>query len=550
MPAIKSFIPLILISFLFIPAAFATVDSDRAEIFIAEGEALLELGEKEEANLLFRKALSVDPQNREAKAYLEESLPLDEQDISSSGAPADASNEIVSEPLIESPAVFEEEEIIREEEREYISAEDADVPLRPRLRLHYFYRRGLEAYESSNYREAIGYFEEALKIDPAYRRADYYRRESWNNIAMNEFNKDASKKAGEEIPEEKIYDAFARGKEYMRSGEYEAAITEFQKVLTVTPGHDGARELLGEARLKLEQKAFEEQVSLAERIMEEEEAVRGLTEAQEEIEAREIYEEGRQLYREEELEAAREKFVRSGRQRDRYRRSGHFIRRIDEEIEERKEFGEIKEEEAIRKYTLGPEDAVKVVVRNHPEFSFSATVEEGGELIIPLTNEIINAKGLTRDELAEEIRKKLIEYIDNPFVNVFITEYASKKFYVLQPQGGGAEYVMDKANMTLWDCMFRAGIPQLGSSAMRRVQVITPHKTHPTHRWINVYAMLYQGKMEDNIRIEPGTIIYYPMLVIDKFDEIIQAITRPISSLASLGSSYDQWDDFRKEYLK
>nr|HPJ71526.1 hypothetical protein [bacterium] len=169
---------------------------------------------------------------------------------------------------------------------------------------------------------------------------------------------------------------------------------------------------------------------------------------------------------------------------------------------------------------------------------------------IPLTNEIIMADGLTRDELAEELRRRLTSYIDNPFVKVFITLYGSKKFYVLQPQGGGAEYIMDKANMTLWDCMFRAGIPQLNQSAMRRIQVITPHRTHPTHRWINVYAMLYEGKMQDNIRIEPGTIIYYPMLVIDKFSQIVLKITQPISDLASLGDAYEDWDQFRKDYLR
>ena len=109
---------------------------------------------------------------------------------------------------------------------------------------------------------------------------------------------------------------------------------------------------------------------------------------------------------------------------------------------------------------------------------------------------------------------------------------------------------MEKASMTLWECMFRAGIPMLDQSAMRRVQVITPHKTHPTHRWINVYAMLYEGKMEDNIRIEPGTIIYYPMLAIDKFDQLLKHITKPVSTLSSFGSDYESWDAFRKEYLR
>jgi len=157
---------------------------------------------------------------------------------------------------------------------------------------------------------------------------------------------------------------------------------------------------------------------------------------------------------------------------------------------------------------------------------------------------------LTRDDLAETIRQYLTAYIDNPFVSVFITGYNSKKYYVLQPESGGSEFIMDKASMTLWDCMFRAGIPEQDAAALRRIQIITPHKTHPTHRWINVYAMLYEGKMEDNIRIEPGTIIYYPMLAIDKFDQLLKHITKPVQTLSNFGSDYESWDSFRKEYLR
>ena len=429
----------------------------------------------------------------------------------------------------------------------------AGVPQSPRLRLHYFYRRGLDAYESKSYREAIRDFEAVLKIDPHYRRADYYRRESWNNIAAGEV---ASKKAGGSgeavLSGPAVSSAYERGKKCLSSGAYEDAVREFQKVLTANPEHRKARELLAEARLKLEKVSFEEQLREARRIAEEEESLRRVAGEEESSDLREAYDEGRRLYNEGELKPARKKFTHIRRARDRYRRTRQYIHKIDTDVWEQKErVGAAETEDvAIRKYTLGPEDTVNIVVRNHPEFSFGAKVEEDGQLIIPLTNEIIMARGLTRDELAEVIRKKLTAYVDNPFVNVFITGYNSKKYYVLLPEGGGTEYPMDKANMTLWDCMFRAGIPELGTAAMRRVQVITPDLTHPTQRWINVYAMLYEGKMENNIRIEPGTIIYYPMLAVIKFDNLIKDITKPMKTLADFGDDWDDWDRFRKEHLK
>jgi len=507
---------------------------------VAEGELLLELGQAEEARKIFRDVLTLDPENAAARAYLEE----------------------IAEELALEPEIIEEMEE-GEEIREIAEAEEAeetmmaetgeeDIPSSPRRRIHYFYNRGLEAFEAGNYPEAIHSLEEVQKIDTSYRRADYYRREAWQRIAEDQWAREyMDELALARTMDEMSYDAYARGREFMRYGRYEAAIDEFQKVLDVDPEHQSARELMEEAQLNLEKKSFEEEVAAAELLVDDEIKIRAQAESEERMALRESYHEGERLFREGEFDSSRRKFAEIEEERGRHRRSSFYLRKIDRELWEEKEAERTDfEAEAIRKYTLGPDDVVRVVVRNHPEFDFTSSIEEGGELIIPLTNEIIQADGLTRDDLAETIRQYLTAYIDNPFVNIFITGYGSKKYYVLQPKGGGAEYIMDKASMTLWDVMFRAGIPQLDQAAMRRIQVITPHKTHPTHRWVNVYAMLYQGKMEDNIRIEPGTIIYYPMLAIDKFEMTMKAITRPLKAMVDFQSDYDEFDDWRKEHLK
>jgi len=511
------------------PAAGESIDK-----LLAEGALLLEMGQEGEAREVFEDVLVQDPDNEVARSYLAETA-------------SDPDSELIEEAADIEEA---EEEVIEEAAVEKVREEE--VPRSPRRQLHYFYRRGLDAFEAGDYPEAINAFEEVQKIDASYRRADYYRREAWERIAEDQWAREyMDELALSRSLDQMSYDAYARGREFMRYGKYEAALDEFQKVLDVDPDHKSARELMEEARLNLEKKSFEEEVAAAELLAAEEIRLRALAEDEERMALRETYHEGEQFFREREYDFSRRKFAEIEEQRGRHRRSSFYLRKIDRELWEQKEAERTDyEAEAIRKYTLGPEDSVRVVVRNHPEFDFSATIEEGGELIIPLTNEIFQVEGLTRDELAEAIRQYLTAYIDNPFVNVFITGYGSKKYYVLQPKGGGSEFVMDKATMTLWDVMFRAGIPQLDQAAMRRIQIITPHKTHPTHRWINVYAMLYQGKMEDNIRIEPGTIIYYPMLAIDKFEMTLTAITRPLKALVTFGEDYDEWDEFRKEHLR
>ena len=572
---------ILLVVFL-IPLHVIGVTDSSHDKLLAEGKTLLDLGQNEEARDIFQRVLIEDPQNAEALSYLQktggsEQSPLIPADDNEDGESIQQLEEVgvspgvnPTEPDDGSPLELErepepfkghedmvvpkpfEEQVSGEPQEEQVEPAGSDIPSSPRRRLQYFYRQGLDFYEEKNYAEAIRAFEEVQKLRTNYRRADYYRREAWNKMADREWAREQAEEAAlEQAMEKESYDAYGRGKEYMRYGKYEVAIKEFQKVLDQEPDHKGAQALREEARLKLEKTAFEDEVAAAEQLAREEEELRMLTEGEEEIAVREAYYEGEQLYKKKEFESSRRKFTEVQGKRDHYRRAGFYMRRIDKELWEKKEQEIVDfEGEAIRKYTLGPEDVVRVVIQNHPEFDFAAPVEESGELIIPLTNEIIQAAGSTRDELAEEIRQYLTAYIDNPFVSVFITGYNSKKYYVLLPDGGGSEYVMDKASMTLWEVMFRAGIPELDEAALRRIQVITPHKTHPTHRWINVYAMLYEGKMEDNIRIEPGTIIYYPMLAVLKFDQIVKTITKPMKSITTMTSNYEEWDDFRKEYLR
>jgi protein involved in polysaccharide export with SLBB domain len=626
----------VFIAVFLIPLAGFSITDTETNKLIAEGQTLLDLGQRDDARQIFRRVLENDPQNHEARTYLQQidgseamsspptdnrqPVPPDSSGSTSLSRQQSTDNRQLSSPdssppeslqqleeegvpmvpnpsepdegspqdLEEEPEPFRghedmvvpkpfEDQVSGENDEEQVSDRQLSspstdnrqqstilspqqstdnrqlsLPRSPRRRIHYFYRHGLEAFEAKEYSEAIKSFEKVQNIQADYRRADYYRRESWNRMAAPEWTKKKAEEAAvEQVVEKDSYDAYSRGKEYMRYGKYEAAVKEFQNVLDREPDHQGAKALQEEARLKLEKTSFEDEVAAAEQLAEEEAGIRTLSKDEEDMAVREAYHEGEQFYKEKEFESSRRKFSEVEEKRAGHRRTGFYMRKIDRELWEKKEEERVDfEAEAIAKYTLGPDDAVRVVVRNHPEFDFGASVEEGGELIIPLTNEIIQADGKTRDELAEEIRQYLTAYIDNPFVNVFITGYNSKKYYVLQPAGGGSEYIMDKASMSLWDCMFRAGIPQLDSSAMRRIQIITPHKTHPTHRWLNVYAMLYEGKMEDNIRIEPGTIIYYPQLAIDKFTQVLSAITRPIKALSKFGDDYEDWDAFRKEYLR
>jgi len=196
-----------------------------------------------------------------------------------------------------------------------------------------------------------------------------------------------------------------------------------------------------------------------------------------------------------------------------------------------------KRENSPHRYTLGPEDVLEINVINHPEFSGTVSVEAGGEIILPLTKEVVMANGLTKEELAEALKQRLQKFVKTPEVSVVITQYNSKKWYILGEVGIRGEYPMGKTRLTLMEALYKARLPVENTAAMRRVVLIKPHKTRPKHRWIDVYALLYQGKMEHNVRIEPGDIIYVPKTVATKVGDLIEHITGPITETNTMAEA-------------
>lgn len=193
-------------------------------------------------------------------------------------------------------------------------------------------------------------------------------------------------------------------------------------------------------------------------------------------------------------------------------------------------------------YTLGPGDVISINVTDHPEFSsYGVRIGFAGELILPLTNEVVYADGLTVDEVRSAIEDKLKAYIERPIVSVFITEFNSKKYYVLGEIGAGI-YPIGAASIKLMDALYAAGLPSEGIAAMRRIQIITPHPTHPINRWVNVYAILYKGRMEHNITIQPGTIIYVPTTIFTKLSRVIRQISVTIEDLSKIPNDLAAFD--------
>jgi polysaccharide export outer membrane protein len=81
-------------------------------------------------------------------------------------------------------------------------------------------------------------------------------------------------------------------------------------------------------------------------------------------------------------------------------------------------------------YVIGPGDLLKVEVFQVQDYSRTVRVSTSGRVSLPLVG-VVEAAGQTAANLETQLAQRLAaEYIQNPFVSVFIEEYASQKVTV------------------------------------------------------------------------------------------------------------------------
>jgi len=201
-----------------------------------------------------------------------------------------------------------------------------------------------------------------------------------------------------------------------------------------------------------------------------------------------------------------------------------------------------KEEKRSRVFTLGAGDTLQISVRDHPELSGSTTVRIKGDIIMPLTNEVVQAKDLTVEELTEKIKEKMERYVRDPAINITVLEYKSRVFYVID-ESGSTPYPITRANFTIRDALFAS---DWGSGrALGRVIVMKPSKTHPIIKKVDAFDIIYRGRLANNIKIDNGDVIYIPMTAASKITEVIGDTIAPLSATTS---AIDELEAFKTSY--
>lgn len=160
-------------------------------------------------------------------------------------------------------------------------------------------------------------------------------------------------------------------------------------------------------------------------------------------------------------------------------------------------------------YRLGPGDSVYVNVLRFPDLSFQGTLDQQGNMIVPLTG-VLSFQGLTIEQAREQIRTKLDHYIVNPQVDVILIaqrpvqvtiagEVVKPGFYPLQaPQLATA--LLTAGGTT--------GLADLRSVRIRR----TLADGSLLEQDIDLFSPLRDSQSIPNIRLADGDTIIIPTL--------------------------------------
>jgi polysaccharide export outer membrane protein len=185
-------------------------------------------------------------------------------------------------------------------------------------------------------------------------------------------------------------------------------------------------------------------------------------------------------------------------------------------------------------YTLGKEDVIEISVMRHPEVSGQFLINNEGKIQYEFIGDV-KVEGLKKDEVKNLLTRRLTEYIISPNVTVKIVGYNSKIVYVIGEVGSPGKIFMRGDTITVREALVQAGLPLLSAKAANS-RLITPSLDgHPEKKMVNVYKLLYEGDLRENLVMKPGDTLYVPPTFMAKTMRVLQPVAQPISTAAGTG---------------
>jgi polysaccharide export outer membrane protein len=164
------------------------------------------------------------------------------------------------------------------------------------------------------------------------------------------------------------------------------------------------------------------------------------------------------------------------------------------------------------KYIIGAMDQLNIFVWRNQELSAKVQVRPDGMITTPLITDMI-AVGKTPARLADDIKRVLSKYIDNPQVSVMVDGFQGTFGQQIRIVGATEKpaSLPFRANMTLLDAMIEVGgLSQYAAGDKARL-VRQDRETGEQREYnLKISRLLKKGDTKANVSLQPGDVIIIP----------------------------------------
>ena len=165
----------------------------------------------------------------------------------------------------------------------------------------------------------------------------------------------------------------------------------------------------------------------------------------------------------------------------------------------------------VETYRMGVGDVVQINVWKNPELSVSEPIRPDGKISLPLIGDVM-AAGLSPEELATDIERKLSNYVKNPNVTIILTELAGHEFLSRIRVIGAVEddiSINYHQGMTVLDAVLEAGSLDLYADGNRTKLYRRTEQGSEAYD-IRLDDIMEKGDMTTNVYLMPGDVVSVP----------------------------------------
>jgi protein involved in polysaccharide export with SLBB domain len=167
-------------------------------------------------------------------------------------------------------------------------------------------------------------------------------------------------------------------------------------------------------------------------------------------------------------------------------------------------------------------------------------VDADGDINLYLAGRI-HVTGMTPSMLETELEKRYSDYIINPDVVVTVEKPMNARYIICGEVRAPGVFVVDR-DISILEAIVSAG-GFLSTGLRYDVKVIRGGLENPELISCNLDEVMKEGNLKDNIKIQPGDIIFVPKTLLTRLNQVIEDLRPALSTIITGGNIYDMFKE-------